>query len=96
MSLASDTALLYSQGFVVDTTTGQRRIVRIGVDHGPIPHGDLGPVDGVSGLTTATAAAVTIVAAQLADEASRVALGNVVFGAPLSWNPHGSGSTQYV
>jgi hypothetical protein len=34
MSLASDTATLASQGFLVDFTTGQYRIVRRGVDCG--------------------------------------------------------------
>jgi hypothetical protein len=96
MSLASDTATLYAQGFVVDGTFGQYRIVRIGVDHGPIPNGDLGPIDGLAGLTAATAKAVTICGAQLADESARVALGPVIFGAKGSWNPHGSGATQYV
>jgi hypothetical protein len=69
MSLASDQATLYGQGFVVDATSGQYRIVRTGVDHGPVKGGDLGPIDGTSGLTTAVRAAVGIVDRILADEA---------------------------
>jgi hypothetical protein len=88
MSLASDIATLYSQGFIVEGHTGQYRITRVGVDHGPIRNGDLGAVDGVAGLTAAVTSALAIVSALLADEAARVALGNVIFGAKGSWNPH--------
>jgi hypothetical protein len=91
MSLASDQASLAASGFKVDFSSGHYRLRRPAVDNQMVPNGDLGPVSGSAGMQTAVTAALGIVSAILADESARVALGNKIFGAPLSWQPHTGG-----
>jgi ABC-type uncharacterized transport system YnjBCD substrate-binding protein len=69
--------------FVV--TTGQWRLVRTAVDNGPVPNGDFCDVN--ASEAAAAAAAVVVVNNILADEASRRAEGNVVFGMLGSFDP---------
>jgi hypothetical protein len=90
MSLSSDIATLASQGFAVTSDTGRYRLVRVGVDHAQAVNGDLGVIDGSSGLQGAVTSALSIVSAILADEAARALLPNptLSLGVAGSWQPY--------